>query len=64
MKAIGITIVGITALISFLSFLFIIIFKEEITKWHQEPPLWVWAIVLLLVGISTIGFCMALLGNE
>lgn len=62
-RKIGITMVGLAALVSFTAGAFVMFYREELVQWQATPPAWIWYAILGLALFGTIGFIMGIVGE-
>ena len=62
-QKIGITMVGLAALVSFMAGGFVMVYKEELVQWQATPPGWIWCAILGLALFGMIGFVMGIVGE-
>lgn len=62
-RKIGIVMVGLTTLISFVAGFLVMMYKEELIQWRATPPEWIWYSILGLILFGTVGFIMGWFGE-
>lgn len=63
MRIIGIIMVGLSSFTLLLSGTLMWIYKEELVRWSDTPPSWMWWVTVGVFLFGTTGFFVALLGD-